>query len=313
MIRARGRPASQAASPSRSRGATVFALATVASSWAVRWVTNEVIVPRFEEGHVATATVLAGAAMIVAIGIVRSVGVVVRRTWAGRTQFRVLGTDARRRRRPLPGPALPLAPRPSDRRAHRPRRRGRRGGHGGAGARSRTRSARSCSSSRRRSGCWPRTPCSACWRSPCSRCWSSRTWSSSARAACRPTRPRSGWARCRRSSTRASRRSRSSRPSAPRSARSAGCTSGPTSLRASKVRLARLRATFDLFLDAVPSYANVAAGPGRRVPGRRRRGDARRHHQLRVPLHAAGLAAADHRLRAGRPAPLAGRLGPGPG
>ena len=31
--------------------------------------------------------------MIVTIGIVRSVGVVVRRTWAGRTQFRVLATD----------------------------------------------------------------------------------------------------------------------------------------------------------------------------------------------------------------------------
>jgi ABC-type multidrug transport system fused ATPase/permease subunit len=30
-----------------------------------------------------------------------------------------------------------------------------------------------------------------------------------------------------------------------------------TSLRGAKVRLARLRATFDLFLDAVPSYANV--------------------------------------------------------
>jgi len=73
-------------------GATVFALATVASSWAVRWVTNEVIVPRFEEGSVATATVLAGAGLIVAIGVIRSVGVVVRRTWAGRTQFRVLGT-----------------------------------------------------------------------------------------------------------------------------------------------------------------------------------------------------------------------------
>ena len=74
-------------------GATIFALATVASSWAVRWVTNEVIVPRFEDGHVAAATVIAGAAMIVAIGVVRSVGVVVRRTWAGRTQFRVLATE----------------------------------------------------------------------------------------------------------------------------------------------------------------------------------------------------------------------------
>ncbi len=73
-------------------GAAIFALATVASSWAVRWVTNEVIVPRFEEGHVAVATVVAGAAIIVAIGVVRAVGVVVRRTWAGRTQWRVLAT-----------------------------------------------------------------------------------------------------------------------------------------------------------------------------------------------------------------------------
>jgi ABC-type multidrug transport system fused ATPase/permease subunit len=73
-------------------GATVFALATVASSWAVRWVTNEVIVPRFDDGHVAASAVITGAAMIIAVGLVRSVGVVVRRVWAGRTQYRVLGT-----------------------------------------------------------------------------------------------------------------------------------------------------------------------------------------------------------------------------
>ena len=34
-------------------GAAVFALCTVASSMAVQWVTDDVIVPRFEEGSVA--------------------------------------------------------------------------------------------------------------------------------------------------------------------------------------------------------------------------------------------------------------------
>ncbi len=40
-------------------------------------------------------------------------------------------------------------------------------------------------------------------------------------------------------------------------ARSAGCTSGPPRCGPRRCDLARLRATFDLFLDAVPSYANV--------------------------------------------------------
>ena len=73
-------------------GATVFALATVASSWAVRWVTDHVIVPRFEHDELDMAALAAGATMIIAIGLIRSVGVVVRRTWAGRTQYRVLAT-----------------------------------------------------------------------------------------------------------------------------------------------------------------------------------------------------------------------------
>jgi ABC-type multidrug transport system fused ATPase/permease subunit len=73
-------------------GAAVFALATVASSWAVRWVTDHVIVPRFEDDELDYAALVAGATMIIAIGLIRSVGVVVRRTWAGRTQYRVLAT-----------------------------------------------------------------------------------------------------------------------------------------------------------------------------------------------------------------------------
>lgn len=69
-------------------GAFIYAVATVASSVAVRWVINEVVVPRFEEGSVAASTVVAGCALIIAIGIVRSAGVVTRRAFAGMTQWR---------------------------------------------------------------------------------------------------------------------------------------------------------------------------------------------------------------------------------
>jgi ATP-binding cassette, subfamily B, bacterial len=73
-------------------GASVFALCTVASSGAVRWVIDNVIVPRFEEGSVEAATVAKGVALIVGIGLLRGVGVVVRRTFAGKTQWRVART-----------------------------------------------------------------------------------------------------------------------------------------------------------------------------------------------------------------------------
>jgi ATP-binding cassette subfamily B protein len=73
-------------------GASVFALCTVASSFAVRWVIDHVILPRFEEGSVATGTVVAGCTLIIGIGVVRAFGVVVRRSYAGMTQWRVAET-----------------------------------------------------------------------------------------------------------------------------------------------------------------------------------------------------------------------------
>ncbi len=76
-------------------GASVFALGTVASSAAIRWVIDNVIVPRFDEGSVAVATVLTAVGMIIGIGLVRAGGVVVRRTWAGKTQWRVAGSLSR--------------------------------------------------------------------------------------------------------------------------------------------------------------------------------------------------------------------------
>ena len=60
-------------------GASVYALCTVASSIVIRWVIDHVIVPRFEEGEVAVATVVTGCALIIGVGVLRAIGVVVRR------------------------------------------------------------------------------------------------------------------------------------------------------------------------------------------------------------------------------------------
>jgi ABC-type multidrug transport system fused ATPase/permease subunit len=73
-------------------GAFVFALCTVASSIAIRWVIDEVIIPRFDEGSVATRRVVIGCSLVVGIGLLRAVGVVVRRSFAGMTQWRVAET-----------------------------------------------------------------------------------------------------------------------------------------------------------------------------------------------------------------------------
>src|SRR5512134_2267288 len=60
-------------------GASIFAVATVASSWALGRVTDRVIVPRFEEGEVPAGTVAAGLGLIVGIGLVKAGGIVLRR------------------------------------------------------------------------------------------------------------------------------------------------------------------------------------------------------------------------------------------
>ena len=70
-------------------GAAVFALATVASALAIQWVTDNVILPRFEDGQVAVGMVVAGIGFIIAVGLVRAVAVVVRRSFASRGQWQV--------------------------------------------------------------------------------------------------------------------------------------------------------------------------------------------------------------------------------
>jgi ABC-type multidrug transport system fused ATPase/permease subunit len=77
-------------------GAAVFALLTVASSFAIGQVIDDVILPRFEEGEVATSTVLAGLGLVIGIGVVRAIAIVVRRSYASITMWRVAQTFTNR-------------------------------------------------------------------------------------------------------------------------------------------------------------------------------------------------------------------------
>lgn len=69
-------------------GASVFAVSTVASSWALRWVIDEAVLPRFDEGSTDRRTVFIGVLALISIALARATGVIVRRTWAGKTQWR---------------------------------------------------------------------------------------------------------------------------------------------------------------------------------------------------------------------------------
>ncbi|RLE16969.1 MAG: hypothetical protein DRJ50_14575, partial [Actinobacteria bacterium] len=73
-------------------GAAVFAICTIASSVAIGWLIDNVILPRFEDGNVAVGTFLTGIGLIIGIGLVRAAAVVVRRTFASITQWRVAQT-----------------------------------------------------------------------------------------------------------------------------------------------------------------------------------------------------------------------------
>lgn len=68
-------------------GATVFAFGTVASSWVLRWIIDNVIIERFESGSIDASATAAGIGIFVLVAIVRAAGVIVRRTWAGKAQW----------------------------------------------------------------------------------------------------------------------------------------------------------------------------------------------------------------------------------
>lgn len=69
-------------------GATIYALCTVASSWALQWVIDRIILPRFDDGSVSSGTLLTGVLLLVILALFRAGGVILRRTWAGKAQWR---------------------------------------------------------------------------------------------------------------------------------------------------------------------------------------------------------------------------------
>jgi ABC-type multidrug transport system fused ATPase/permease subunit len=73
-------------------GAALFAICTVASSIGLKWMIDRVILVRFERGEVDLAALIAGSVIVIGIGLLRALGVVVRRSFAGRTEWRTCET-----------------------------------------------------------------------------------------------------------------------------------------------------------------------------------------------------------------------------
>ena len=75
-------------------GAAVYAVCTVASSFAVSHMVDRVIIPGFESDSGLGTAFFAGSLLIVGVGILRAIGVVVRRSFAGVTQWWTVKTLA---------------------------------------------------------------------------------------------------------------------------------------------------------------------------------------------------------------------------
>ncbi|MGH9137048.1 MAG: ABC transporter ATP-binding protein, partial [Acidimicrobiales bacterium] len=73
-------------------GASVFAVATVASSWALGRITDNVIVPAFEDDGVGAGAVAASLALVVFVGLLKAAAIVVRRVNATIAVARIQAT-----------------------------------------------------------------------------------------------------------------------------------------------------------------------------------------------------------------------------
>lgn len=75
-------------------GASTYAVCTVLSAFAIRHVIDHAIAPRFEEGNVGAGAVTAAMVLLTTIGLMRAIGVVFRRSFAGVTEWRAAGSFA---------------------------------------------------------------------------------------------------------------------------------------------------------------------------------------------------------------------------
>jgi ABC-type multidrug transport system fused ATPase/permease subunit len=69
-------------------GAAVFAICTVGSSWLLRWIIDEVIITRFDTNTFSLSQTLTAVGLLIGLSLIRACGVVVRRSFAGRAQWR---------------------------------------------------------------------------------------------------------------------------------------------------------------------------------------------------------------------------------
>jgi ATP-binding cassette subfamily B protein len=69
-------------------GAAVFAICTVGSSWLLRWVIDDVIITRFDTNTFSLSQTLTAVGLLIGLSLIRACGVVVRRSFAGRAQWR---------------------------------------------------------------------------------------------------------------------------------------------------------------------------------------------------------------------------------
>lgn len=74
-------------------GTVLFAVATVASSYVLGWVTDEVLFPAVEAGEVTRATLVGAGMAVFGISVLRGVGVAVRRVGAYAAQYRLQARD----------------------------------------------------------------------------------------------------------------------------------------------------------------------------------------------------------------------------
>jgi ABC-type multidrug transport system fused ATPase/permease subunit len=69
-------------------GAAVFAVCTVGSSWLLRWIIDEVIIRRFDTNTFSFSQTMTAVGLLIGLSLIRAGGVVVRRSFAGRAQWR---------------------------------------------------------------------------------------------------------------------------------------------------------------------------------------------------------------------------------
>ena len=74
-------------------GTIAYALATVASSYVIGWVTDDVLIPAVEEGNLTLAAQVLAAAAILGVALVRGLGIAFRRSGAYNAQYHLQARD----------------------------------------------------------------------------------------------------------------------------------------------------------------------------------------------------------------------------